>query len=131
MSNSKNVLIEGVKTFSLFTLYHHPDRIFIHDDITRGQEWIYVIKYGYVRTGEATTGTVAFSKDLFIKVKDILIQFAYSGVGAPDDRGFFRHLIRNNIARLWHPIHSYSTHVVSLFLGLFIDWEKFNNDIEL
>lgn len=130
LPKSKEFLIEALEHCHLFTLYHHPDRIFSNDDYTIGHEYISAIKHGYIRTGESTTCTVAMSEPLFSKLKDHLINFAKSGSGAPEDRAFYRFLLQFNI-RLWHPITSFSTHVVGAFLGLFINWEKVNEDIIL
>lgn len=126
---SYQFLMEGVFLKGLFTLYHHPDRITRKDDITKDRESIDGLYCGYVRTAESTTQTFAINKKIFDDNFELFIECCNNTDNdSPNDRILFRRLIERGV-RLWSSIDSYSTHCVQQYLGMYINWEKFNNSI--
>lgn len=104
------------------SLFVHADRfiptkhknsiIFIGGgDVTLWNDAIGLTNYGYVRTIESTTGSFACSSDFFVREYDRLVYFATKGVGAPEDRSYWRDLYSRG-TRLWAPVYSLSNHLV-------------------
>lgn len=119
------VFKEGLNRFKFITLYDHPDRYTAaHTDITYNQEAIFLGEKSYWRTVESTTCTVGISKPLFNMLKDDLFRFCEKGVGAPEDRAFYRHVIMNRGLRLFGAMPGYSTHCVQGLLSPLVDWDK-------
>lgn len=120
------------------TLYNHPDRYISNHsyrigvfDMTLGHDFIGATDFGYVRTVESTTCSFFTTKKGFDCIYQDLIDFCNSGVGAPNDRGFWLHFLKKyKQARLWGAIPSQSTHVVGM-LPPEVDWEKLNNSFNI
>lgn len=115
--------------FPIFCTYEHPDRFLIPStDVSWGKEEIYKGNNCYFRSVESTTGTCFFTKPIFDKVYDKLVQHNVN------DRSFFRNCYYNGI-RLYSTSPGYSTHVCidgnSNLMSPFIDWKNFNSTIKL
>lgn len=125
LPNSYEILLQGLDFFSDFgsiSLYHHPDRVFRDDDITRGSEFIMVTPSCYWRTGESNTATFALAKHKFDAFFDEFVACSIH------DRLLFVNLIKKFNFRHFIPISERfgCTHVNRFFPSLFIDWESYN-----
>ncbi len=112
------------------TLYQHPDRNLRHpttglytgyDDICHGKEMIGLTNYSYVRTCESTTCSFFFSSEWFSKWKDTYIKHIQEGIGAPNDRMFWRFLYLNG-ERLWSDVFGKSVHMDKRHISPFFKW---------
>ncbi len=125
--NAAKVLIEGLARFNFVTLYDHMDRyLYPQNDTTFGQEYLSLTNSSHWRTVESTTCSVAMISPIFKIVKSLLIEYCNKGIGAPEDRSFYRFLVTNGL-RLFSPIPGYSTHCVQGLLSPLVDWESLAN----
>ena len=130
--NSFDILLDGFYFSDLISLYDHPDRYgeMGKQDTTYQKEIIYTGRNIHYRTAESTTCSFGFKKACFDKYRQSLINAALRGDGSPDDRGWWREMIKNGY-RLVTPLPGYSTHLVSGLESPFINWEKIFNDAVL
>lgn len=118
--NASKILEEGISKFNLVSLYDHPDRYTIEDDVTKNCEAISLTDSSYWRTAESTTCTWACTRNMWEIIKDDAKRFNLK------DRDFFRNLVYKNI-RLWTPIKAYSTHCMENLLSPLINWKNIND----
>lgn len=132
LPNSFYVLIDMFYYSDLVSLYDHPDRYgpMRQQDITLGKEYIYVGKYCHFRTAESTTMSFGFRKETLNKYYSSLVAAAKRGVGAADDRGWWREMVVNGY-RLVTPIPALNSHLVKNCESPFINWESYINSIKL
>jgi hypothetical protein len=70
------------------------------------------------------------SREAFNQLKESLIYYCKIGVGAPEDRSFYRSILDKGF-RLWSAIPSYMTHCCNVDLAPYIEWDRVSNDIVL
>ena len=129
LPNSYNILIEGLNSIDGFiTLYGHLNRYLDPKqtgDITFGQDYVLLSQSSFWRSEDSTTGSVAMSKEFFNLVIEDLIKFNIS------DCGFYREQLLKNNRRVFSPLPPKSTHVNKFFSSPLINWQKYNNSIEI
>ena len=126
-----DLMLAGLVKFNFVTLYLHPDRTREpSDDITYGREFFLKTISSYWVSNESTTCSFACSRPVFNHCEQNLRDFCNKGVGAPDDRGFFREMAKNGL-RLFSPVYAFSTHCEEPHVAQFMDWEAESADILL
>ncbi len=132
LPNSFHVLIDMFFYSDFISLYDHPDRYgpMGKQDITFGKEHIFIGKYCHLRTAESTTMSFGFRKETLNKYYETLIKAANRGIGAADDRGWWREMIGYGY-RLVTPIPGVNSHLVKDCESPFINWEYYMNSIIL
>lgn len=114
----------GIQIFSPFD---HIDRYIQNNgDICFGQETIILGRNSHYRTAESTTCSCLFTKKTFKDLRLLLDYFNNKGVGAPNDREFFRFIYKDYKYRLFTALPGSATHMSNPLAPL-IDWENFSN----
>lgn len=134
LPNASKVMLETLQHFpDHFVMpYDCPHRYFKeYGDITYGNDYVFVLSSGYIRTSESLMCSVSMSSELFSKVKDKLIYYCNIGENSPVDREFYREMYKERNIRVITSLPTQCTHVVYSDLSFFVKWGQFSDNIIL
>jgi len=130
-SNSKKVLLEGLKISDYVTLYDHPDKYLLPQNggnpyVINGGERSIVYLTETVHWKLTNSTTMTFATKLGILKQDLPIYNKFCDTGYPYDFQMFLQLL-NNGRKLISSLPAYSTHCESGVIAPLYDWSFVDN----